>query len=426
MKRLLQVIFLAIIVDFYYFPVAFRFIPLGINTKMMVACFGLASFVFKSIREKTVLFSKRTVIAAILAVVFSLCCYFSVITNGTDDMIYVSYWSSFATWLGGAYGVFVIIKTIEKKADLATISKYLLIVCVAQCIIALLIDNIPALDRLVGIIFAQANNFYKEINRIYGIGCALDPAGVRFSAVLLLTGHQMVHNEEVSGNIRELAIYLTGFIILTVVGSMISRTTSVGAALAIGYIVFTNAAIKRGGYVKKSQLWFFALFIALILGFFALGSSLYNSSPEARRLFRFGFEGFFNWVETGEFRTTSTDILMKVMWIWPKNFHDWMIGTGLFGVFKWGTDIGYCNFILYCGLIGFAVFVAYFVFISLSLNSKFKNFYLLSLMLITLQAIIWAKVSTDIFLLLALLLCIDGDTLPKDSEHNQDTPYLTE
>ena len=426
MKRLPQVIFLTMVVDFYFFPVSFTFIPTSINSKMLVAAFGLAAFVYNSIREKSVTLSRRTIIAAILSVIFSLCCYFSVLTNGTDDMIYVSYWSSFATWMGGAYGVYVILKAIEKKADLALISKYVLIVCVTQCILALLLDNIPALDGLVSKVFWQANNYYKEIGRIYGIGCALDPAGVRFSAVLLITGYQMVHNEEISGNIKKLAKYLVGFIVLTIIGSMISRTTSVGALLAIAYIVFTNAAIKRGGYVKKSQLWFFALFIALVFGFFALSSTLYNSSPEAKRLFRFGFEGFFNWVETGEFRTTSTDILMNVMWIWPKNFHDWIIGTGLFGVFKWGTDIGYCNFILYCGLIGFSVFASYFIYISLSLNSKFKDFYLMSLLLIVLQAIIWTKVTTDIFLMLALLLCADGDIPPKGSDQNKENDLLSE
>lgn len=414
------------VVDFYFFPVSFTFIPTSINSKMLVAAFGLAAFVYNSIREKSVTLSRRTIIAAILSVIFSLCCYFSVFTNGTDDMIYVSYWSSFATWMGGAYGVYVILKAIEKKADLALISKYVLIVCVTQCILALLLDNIPALDGLVSKVFWQANNYYKEIGRIYGIGCALDPAGVRFSAVLLITGYQMVHNEEISGNIKKLAKYLVGFIVLTIIGSMISRTTSIGALLAIAYIVFTNAAIKRGGYVKKSQLWFFALFIALVFGFFALSSTLYNSSPEANRLFRFGFEGFFNWVETGEFRTTSTDILMNVMWIWPKNFHDWIIGTGLFGVFKWGTDIGYCNFILYCGLIGFSVFASYFIYISLSLNSKFKDFYLMSLLLIVLQAIIWTKVTTDIFLMLALLLCADGDIPPKGSDQNKENDLLSE
>ena len=117
---------------------------------------------------------------------------------------------------------------------------------------------------------------------------------------------------------------------------------------------------------------------------------------------------------------------MNVMWRWPDNFHDWMIGTGRFGVFEWGTDIGYCNFILYCGLIGFSIFAAYFIFVSLSLNTKFKDFYLLSLLLITLQAIVWAKVTTDIFLLLALLLCVDSDDMTKDLEKKQENCSISE
>ena len=422
MKRLLQVIFLAIIVDFYFFPVSFTFIPSSINSKMMVAAFGLAAFAYNCIREKSVNFSKRTVVAAILALVFSLWCYFSVVSNGTSDMTYVTYWSSFATWMGGAYGVYVIMKSTENKADLSTITKYLLLVCVAQCIIALLIDNIPAFDRLVAMFISQATNYYKMNHRLYGIGCALDPAGVRFASVLLLTGYQMVHNDHVTGKVAT----LVAFIILTVIGSMIARTTTVGALMAIAYIVFMNAAIKRGGYVNKRQLWFFALLIVLVLVSISVTTSLYNSSPEARMWLRFGFEGFFNWVETGEFSTHSTDILMEVMWVWPDNFHDWMIGTGRYGLFVWNTDIGYCNFTLYCGLIGLALFASFFIYVILSLNSKFKDFYLMSLLLIVLQAIIWTKVSTDIFLVLALLLCVDGDIQPKGSDQNQENVLLSE
>ena len=411
MKRLLQVIFLATIVDFYYFPVAFTFIPSNINSKMIVAAFGLAAFAYRCIREKSVNFSTRTIVAAILAVTFSLWCYFSAISNATYDMTYVTYWTSFATWMGGAYGVYVVLKSIEEKPDLGAISKYLLIICVSQCIIALLIDNIPAFDSLVGKVFSQATDYYKLNDRLYGIGCALDPAGVRFSAVLVLVGYQMVHNDDVTGKVSSLARYLVGFLIVTVVGSMIARTTTVGALMALVYIFFMNAAVKRGGFVQKKQLWFFALLIGLALVFFFVATSLYNSSPEARKWIRFGFEGFFNWVETGEFSTRSTDILMENMWVWPENFHDWIIGTGRYGVFVWGTDIGYCNFTLYCGLIGLALFASFFIYTNLSFNSKFKDFYLLSLFLIALQAIIWAKVATDIFLLDALLLCIDGDNL---------------
>ncbi len=419
MKRLLQITFLAIIVDFYVFPISFTFIPPSINSKMIVAAFGLLAFAYKCITEKSVYFSPRTIVSAILAVVFSLWCYFSVVANGTDDLTYATYWRSFVTWMGGAYGVYVLLRSIEKKADLAILSKYLLIVGVSQCILAMMIDNIPAFQRLVDQIFVQGADFMRKNNRLYGIGCALDSGGIRLAAILALTGYQMVHNDEIRNKVTLLAMYLIGFIIVTVIGSMIARTTSVGALMAIAYIVFTNAAVKRGGFISSQQAWFFALLIILVLVFSAAGTSLYNSSLTVREYLRFGFEGFFNLAETGEFRTSSTDILMENMWMWPSDWKGWIIGYGRYGVFSWGTDIGYCNFTLYCGLVGLSIFSSYFIYSFLSLNKKFKDFYLLSLLLIALQAIIWAKVATDIFFVAALLFCIDGDVFEESLTETQ-------
>ena len=414
MKRLLQGTFLAIVVSFYFFPVSFTFIPSSINSKMMIAVFGVIAFLYKSIMEKSLVFSKRTIIAAIFAVGFSLWCYFSTIVNGTNDMTYATYWISFATWLGGAYGVYVIAKAVEGRCDLSVISKYLLIVGVAQCIIALMIDNIPAVERIVDLVFAQGSDFFKKNNRLYGIGCALDSGGIRLACILVLTGYQLAHDKRIGENVPLLAKYLSGFIIVTVIGSMIARTTSVGALMTIVYILFTNAAIKRGGYVSSRQAWFFGLLLVMVLLTIAVGSSLYNSSPVVREYLRFGFEGFFNLAEEGEFRTNSTDILMNNMWMWPHDTQGWILGYGRYGVWAWGTDIGYCNFTLYCGLIGLAIFSSYFIYSFLSLNKKFKDFYLLSILLIALQAIIWAKVATDIFSVAALLFCVEGENKEKE------------
>ena len=418
MGKLLKSILVAIAVDFVLFPVSFTFIPLNINSKVIMAFFGMAAFVYKCLNEKSVIFAKRTAITAILAVVFSIWCYFSVTYNGTDDTTYATYWTSFFAWLSSAYGAYTLMKAVEDKGDLGNITKYLLIVCVAQCIIAILIDNFPIIDTLISKVFWQASDYYRRIDRLYGIGCALDPAGVRFAAVLLLAGHQIAYNESMKMKRSTLVYYLLGFIILTIIGSMIARTTTIGAVIAVCYFIFINASIKRGGNITNRQLWFFALLIGLVLTSIVVASGLYNSSDEARNLFRFGFEGFFNLFETGEFRTHSTDILMENMWKWPSDWRGWVIGYGRYGVFSWGTDIGYCNFTLYCGLIGLALFSAYFIYVNMSMNTKFKNFYLISLLLITLQAIIWAKVATDIFVIDAFLLCIDGDYLEESPDES--------
>lgn len=79
-------------------------------------------------------------------------------------------------------------------------------------------------------------------------------------------------------------------------------------------------------------------------------------------------------METGELRTDSTDKLNTMMWVWPEDVKSWIIGTGLFANFVYSTDIGYCRFILYCGLIGFGTFVLFFVYNACVFAWKFPSF----------------------------------------------------
>ena len=55
------------------------------------------------------------------------------------------------------------------------------------------------------------------------------------------------------------------------------------------------------------------------------------------------------------------------------------------------------------------IYSIYYIFNHLSLISKFRSFAFVALLLTALTFIIWIKVTTDIFLIDALLFCIDGD-----------------
>jgi hypothetical protein len=92
------------------------------------------------------------------------------------------------------------------------------------------------------------------------------------------------------------------------------------------------------------------------------------------------------------------------MWIWPSDSRTWAIGTGIFGDFAFGTDIGYCRFTLYCGLIGLVLFSIFFIYNGLSVVSYFPDARFLSNLLIALTFIVWLKVATDIFFAYALLI----------------------
>jgi hypothetical protein len=154
----------------------------------------------------------------------------------------------------------------------------------------------------------------------------------------------------------------------------------------------------------QAFFWFFIVMAGII------GAAIYfyRTSDTFQGYLRFGFEAFFNWVETGEFTTSSTDIL-ETMWVWPTNTRTWLIGRGTMGVFENNSDIGYCNFILYCGLIGMVLFSIFFLYCHIVQNRKFRQFGLPSLLLVALTFIVWVKVTTDIFFIDALLFCIVGD-----------------
>ena len=122
---------------------------------------------------------------------------------------------------------------------------------------------------------------------------------------------------------------------------------------------------------------FLLVFVLLIL----LGIYLFRTNATFEGYLRFGFEAFFNWAETGEFRTNSTDELSK-MWVWPTDTRTWIIGRGTYGVFENDTDIGYCNFIFYCGMIGLTLFSIFFLYVHLTLNRKYRKFGITSLLLV--------------------------------------------
>ena len=414
MGKLIKGTFLAIIVSFFVFPAEFTFLPTLFNSKNLLAAVGAVAYFYDSIWGGGFRLSRRTFISALIAIIFSVWCLYSVTVNGTDDNTYISYWSSFLLWILSAYAVYFALRvTHEGEVSLSLVAKYLAIVGVAQCVLALMIDNIGPVKRVVDAIFV-GGDFYSRSMRLYGIGCALDQGGCRLSVCQLLIAHQIASDTETRNNGRFLRRYLLAFIIITIVGSMISRTTLAGSILGLAYIIFSIFMLHRGGYISKQQTRLFLIFLSLLIVAILFSIGLYRINAAFRTYLRFGFEAFFNWAETGELRTRSTDTLLTTMWIWPHDAQGWAIGYGRIGVFEWGTDVGYCNFTLYCGLIGLTVFSLYFIYNHFSLTRKFRSFVTLALVLTALTFIIWAKVTTDIFFIDALLFCIDGDKSPTE------------
>ena len=413
---------LGVMVSFYFFPFEFSFLA-GYNTKMIMAVLGLVWWGVNLAKRRTFKADSSLFTLSVVALVVSLVGVTSVIFNNTRDYTYASYIMSMWVWLGGAYFVVEVIRYVHKKMSVELICHYLIAVCVAQCVIAILIDNYPVVKDWVNR-FVYTAGFIDQAelankNRLYGIGCALDVAGTRFAAVLTMIALLIVRHK--GTNLYRLYAYMVAFVIIAVIGNMIARTTTVGVILA--FICWIICAYPYNFSINGSScgiLKHVMIVSAIVLPIIVF---LYNNNPDVRRDIRFAFEGFFSLAEKGEWDVSSNDRLMT-MYVFPDNVKTWVIGDGYFdgpsntdpyyvgptmtGFYMW-TDVGYLRFIFYFGLIGLAAFMFFFVKCGQVCAHKFRNYALLFWLLMLLNFIIWFKVSTDIFVVFALFLCISQE-----------------
>ncbi|MDR1682961.1 MAG: hypothetical protein LBS25_06205 [Candidatus Symbiothrix sp.] len=372
---------------------------------MIIVIIGAVFFVLDCIPKGGIPITRQIMGATAIAAIFSFICFYSTDYNRTDDYTYATYVVSFFVWLSAAYGIGKIIRFEHGKFDFTVLIYYLAGVCFVQCALALMIDEIPLVKNVVTTYIWNNANFYTEIDRLYGIGAALDPAGVRFAVVLILVAALLCHSDYVRSKKKIITQLMIAFFTISLIGNMISRTTITGVVMALVYFVMYSGIISlrlKGRYFK-----FYFIFSTVLVTAIIVSTILYNVNSAFHDHLRFGFEGFFNWTETGEWSTNSTDKLDREMWIWPTDTKTWVIGSGLFGLFIYNTDVGYCRFILYCGIIGFSSFAWLFIYSAVSFWRRSKEIRWVFLFLLALAFVIWIKVATDIFFIFALFYCLD-------------------
>ena len=406
MKIIFYVV-MVILTSFFFFPFEFTFSP-GVNTKMMLAVVGGIIFFWSAVFTGKVVIPQIVFVATFIACIFSFTVFYAIYYSNTNDYSYTAYVVSMLVWLIAAYAVCYLISRIHGYISVKLVINYLIAVCVAQCILALLIDKILAVQRFFEIFVAYDVKAMEKFDRLYGVGAMLDVAGTRFSAVLVMIAMLLFNDNAVKSNKKTITVYVCMFVVITVVGSMISRTTNIGMLVAFGYLIYASRiwAIQ----VKSINLRVWGVVITVMFFIVLICTFLYKNVAAANELLRFAFEGFFNWIETGEWKTHSTDIL-KSMWVYPETFKTWIIGDGYFldpisNAFYMTTDVGYLRFIFYCGIQGLAVFSAFFIYLSIACYKIFPQERQLFVLLLIIVFAVWAKVATDIFLVYALFICI--------------------
>lgn len=434
MKKWIAIAFTIIVTSFYFFPFEFRFLP-GINTKMALAGIGLITIIVNLSRKRNALIDKDFFTLTILALLISLIGFSSTVINGTHDYTYASYIISMLVWSAGGYTTVLLMKAVHGQTSIEIICNYIISVCVLQCISAVAIERIPAFESFTnniisGLGFVDIEHL-NEYKRLYGIGATLDVAGSRFSAAIIMITY---YAYRCKNNIK-LVLYVASYFCIAIIGNMMSRTTTVGIALSIFYLIWESQIwkIKLAPGIRK-------LLITITIGLTIIIPTtiyFYNTDKNIHDNLRFAFEGFFSLAEKGEWDVHSNEIL-KNMYIFPDNIHTWLIGDGYmenpstdpyyigpkYGGYYKATDVGYLRFIYYFGIIGLAAF-CYFMFKAGKIcMDRFTNEQKLFIMLLAVHFTVWLKVSTDIFLVFAIFLSVSKE---ENDEYNMEkNKQLTE
>lgn len=414
--RIVGMVLLTILTSFYFFPFEFTFLP-GINTKMVVAGVGLVVLIVQLARQGRSLINKDSFTLTIMAGVVSLIGFFSVIWNDTHDYTYATYIISMLVWLAGAYVVVQAIKRFHGNVSVDLVCKYLVVVCLTQCLIAFVMTQYPPLKDFVDGFLGSTGFMGKMEDRMYGIGASLDVAGSRFSVILVMIVY-LLFKMATTDQKKYLGVYWGIFIVIAVIGNMISRTTTVGVIMSLAYLCYITRIYTFRMDLNMRYVW--GWFIGILLVAISIMVYGYHTNPSFQENLRFGFEGFFSLVEKGKWEVHSNEIL-KNMYVFPDNLKTWIIGDGYFdnpyyaepyytgpkwGGFYQGTDVGYLRFLFYFGVMGLMAFSLFMYKVAQVCMNRFTSYKSLFFVILLLNFAVWFKVSTDIFLVFALFLCM--------------------
>ena len=437
MIKYIAMLFVTVLTSMYFFPFEFSFLP-GANTKMMMAGVGLV-WLFVNLSRGTQQggLNRDLFNLSVWAMLISIISFAGVTFNETYDYTFVTYVVSMWVWLGGAYSATQMMRALHGYLNVELICHYLIAVCVGQCLIAYGMDQLPALKDFVDGFLGSTGFMGKVDDRLYGIGASLDVGGMRFAAVLLIISYLTVSGGKALGWWRRTA-YILSFLIIVYIGNMIGRTTTVGAGMALCYWLYAWVAGNEGERAEAKKMWLVLGSALLVL--LPVIIHYYHTNATIHSNIRFAFEGFFSLAEKGRWETHSNEIL-KNMYVLPDNTKTWLIGDGYFdnpydmdpyytglkwGGFYHGTDVGYLRFIFYAGIFCMLAFVAYMFKVAQVCMRRFKGYALLFFALLVLNYVVWCKVSSDLFPVFAIFLCITARDLEEaeQMESEEDVPKV--
>ena len=351
---------------FYLYSVQLRGMPFG--SRVVLAMLGLFFLVFRMVKEIETKgdagISKRLLIYALSFAAIIFVSFFTVIFNGTHDYEFIKYPVSLVLILLAGYFIYKKKKKSHRQLSYETVMYYIICAVLIQVLLALISFLSPAFSDLLLSIQTFSELDISKIEetatlRLTGFGSTFFGAGI-VNGYALICIAVLLKNKNIKW--RNILFLSTSFLLIFTLGMMMSRTTIIGAGIAIIYLFIPSYYLSLR-LLKNKFRFFMGMIIIPAVGIYII--SLF--SPKTMQLLEtaadFGFEMFINYQETGEFSSKSTDVL-QTMFVWPSNAKTYIIGDGKYyndpgntaqGYYMY-TDVGYLRLIYYFGITGLLIY----------------------------------------------------------------------
>jgi len=355
MKRLIAILGLTVLVFYHIYPPALQLF--GFSFIFTSGALGVVMYLNNGRPYPVELF--KIVCAYLFFGFFTLLTMY--IWFRSDSYFFNNTKSQIA-WLFSGYFVTYVFFRVHPKGSFIQLLYYVVAALVIQGVISLLMYQFPAVSDFFSSL--QVSNWLESMKRdetegqrLLGYGIAFFGSGIIYGMGLILIAFIITKK---SYDTKQLVILSLCYGFIFFVGLLTARTTLVGLAASIIYIVLFYLLCKEGNRMKFQFIKFAAF--ATIWG--SIGYSLcYVYFPEFAD---WAFEVFINFSETGKFRTTSSDSI-EYMMVWPEELKHWVFGVGTMEF--WGSDVGYSRLVWFVGIPGtFAFFFYQFILAKLSMT----------------------------------------------------------
>lgn len=327
------------------------------GTRALMGLAGIGLFVINLAKNFEIRLRTPDLLAWVFMSGVSVISAVAVIVNGTTDLAFVKYPISIVLITFGAYFVVKVLSFNNKNEPVRTVIDTLIAVIVAQDIIAVLMFAFPPLMDIANKLQSISNldeGILSAVEgaRIVGFGSKFFDAGIINGYGLMLIIYRLCSYQCTTLRRNLLSI---SFILLSLVGVMMARTTLIGICLALVLCLCTRSV----PVANKNKQTFYAYFF--ITPFVLYGIYIiFLAETNLKAVVEFGFEIFLNMSENGKVESQSTNQLLD-MYGAVDNL-PLSIGAGFFGdplipdAYYKAVDVGYLRLILYFGLPGLAVF----------------------------------------------------------------------